>query len=198
MEHVTFLLLALLTAAPDRVAEARKHAEAGRALYSVERFADAVIEFEAGYALVPKPLFLFNAAQSLRKLAENTQDLGTMLRAQARYQEYLRIAPAQDPERAQSESTLASIELWLQAHPAPSQDAPRAATLVPPVATVAVAAIPVAPPPEVAQSKSILSQPWFWVVASVVVVGASVGTALGVRQAQGGCAVATIGCLDAR
>ncbi len=201
---VTFLVLALLTAAapaPDAVAEARKHFEAGRALYAVGRFQDAAAEFEAGFVLAPRPLFVFNAAQALRRLAEVSGDRGTMERAKERYLDYLRLAPPRDPEREQSQVKLAGIEQWLKENPAPLDTPTREPTekLVP-TPSVEVAPAPEAPPTTVVVERKgfLLEHPWLFAVIGGVAVGAAVGTYFGVRQAQGGCPLATLGCLDAR
>ncbi len=199
-----FLIFTLLAAGNDDVDEARKHYEAGRALYSVDRFNDAAVEFEAGFALAPKPLFLFNAAQSLKRLAEVTHDRATMLRAQARYLEYLRIAPAQDPEREQSQAKLNGIAQWLKDNPG---DAPVVAP--PPVfvepampAEKVVEPAPVEPLPQAETRKSgfFAEHPWVIAVIGGVVVaaGVSVGAYFAVEHSQNACASASIGCLDAR
>ncbi len=189
-------MIAVLSATAPDVSEARKHYEAGRALYSVDRFREAAAEFEAGFALAPRPLFLFNVAQSLRRLAEVTQDRGVMLQAQVRYREYLGIAPAQEPEREQTLAKLTGIDQWLK--DSPVADAPIA------VKTEAVAPAPrevplvVAGVPEAKPAATVSALPWVIVGIGVAVAGAAVGTYFGVRASQGGCGVATIGCLDAR
>ncbi|MFT3837336.1 MAG: hypothetical protein QM723_10115 [Myxococcaceae bacterium] len=199
------LCISLLLGAGDDVGEARKHFEAGRALYSVNRFADAQSEFEAGYALAPRPLFLFNIAQAARRVAETTGSRPTMLKAQARYREYLEHAKTADPERDESLKQLTAIDAWLAAHPAEAERPADAPTAEP------VAVAPVSEPAPVAATSPAVTQPaaeqpgFFsqhpWVIAvaaAVVVAGAGVGTYFGVRAANGGCPTASIGCLDAR
>ncbi len=196
-------LLAVAAAPTDDVVEARKHYEAGRALYSVDRFAEAAAEFEAGFSLARRPLFLFNAAQAWRRLGEVTNDRATLLRARSRYTEYLTIAAPQDPERDQSREKLALIEQWFREHPAPA-DAPTLAapgptTPSPPPTEPTVVVTPPAPTRAEPERGFFAEHPWvLFVAGGVVLAGASVGTYFGVRQAQGGCATASLGCLDAR
>lgn len=199
--------IALLLGAGDDVGEARKHFEAGRALYSVNRFADAQSEFEAGYALAPRPLFLFNIAQAARRVAETTGSRPTMVKAQARYREYLEHAKTTDPERDESLKQLAAIHAWLAAHPpeagrpadAPtSEPDPRAEAPVSAPAPVAATSTVSSPPP-VEQPGFFSQHPWvIAVAAAVVVAGAGAGAYFGIRASNGGCPTASIGCLDAR
>src|SRR4051794_39314445 len=59
----------------DALARARSHFEAGRALYNLQQYTDAIREFSAGYQLVNKPQFLVNLAQCYDRLASGTSDL---------------------------------------------------------------------------------------------------------------------------
>src|SRR5262245_28230044 len=47
---------------------ARFHYESGTVAYKAGRYADAISEFEIGYALSPRPEFLLSLAQSYRRL----------------------------------------------------------------------------------------------------------------------------------
>src|SRR5262245_45858671 len=80
----------------DALARARSHFEAGRALYSLGNYTDAIREFSAGYELVGKPQFLLNLGQCYRKQNQ-------LQRARQMYQKYLSQAPSSDPERPQVE-----------------------------------------------------------------------------------------------
>src|SRR5438477_2623625 len=77
-------------------ARAKTHFEAGRALYNLGNYYDAVREFAAGYELAPKPQFLINLGQCYRRL-ENFE------KAREMYQKYLTDVPGESPERAQVE-----------------------------------------------------------------------------------------------
>ncbi len=58
--------------------------------------------------------------------------------------------------------------------------------------------VPLVVAPEVKPAVAVWALPWVIAGIGVAVAGAAVGTYFGVRANQGGCGVATIGCLDAR
>ncbi|HEX8953349.1 MAG TPA: tetratricopeptide repeat protein, partial [Polyangia bacterium] len=87
----------------DDVARARTHFEAGRALYQLGNYNEALREFAAGYQLAPRPQFLLNLGQCYRKLDD-------LANARAMYQRYLHDAPASDPERPQAQQIRAEID----------------------------------------------------------------------------------------
>src|SRR3954467_11063977 len=76
----------------DPVASARTHFEAGRALYQLGNYNDALREFAAGYELAPRPQFLLNLGQCYRELDD-------LQHAREMYQRYLHDAPPTDAER---------------------------------------------------------------------------------------------------
>jgi tetratricopeptide (TPR) repeat protein len=196
---VTLLLALLVLAGPVDTAEARKHYEAGRALYSVDRFADAAAEFDVGFNLAPRPLFLFNSAQALRRLGETTRARAPLLRAKAKYEEYLRIAGAADPEREQAQGHLASLEAALAQLPpeAPPPDAPIVEP-APKPPLVEAPAVPLAPVSPVVEEKGFFARrPWVIALIAGAVAGGVVATVFGVRAANP-CTAATVGCIDAR
>src|SRR5262245_56142933 len=81
------LLSAQATAQTDEdVRRAREHYRKGEAAYAAERFDDAYKEFEAGYAIAPKPAFLLNMAHSERRRGE-------LRNARALYLKYLLVEP---------------------------------------------------------------------------------------------------------
>src|SRR6185437_13885876 len=57
-------------ATPSQEELARTHFVAGEEEYARGRWREALKEFEAGYALSPRPEFLINFAQAHRKLGE--------------------------------------------------------------------------------------------------------------------------------
>ena len=65
---------------------ARQHFQQGEDLYVREQYADALLEFEAGYAALPLPGFLINIGQCRRRLG----DLGE---ARVSYEKFLQRAP---------------------------------------------------------------------------------------------------------
>jgi tetratricopeptide (TPR) repeat protein len=186
---VLLLVVTLLAAGPAET-EARKHFEAGRALYEVNRFAEATEEFEAGYALAPRPLFLFNSAQANRRLGEATKSRPAMLRAKQRYLDYLREAGPREPEREQATEYIESLEAWLATNPE------AAVVLVPEVKPALM--LPTAPPPAPELPGFFSRNPWFLPVVAGLAVAGGVAIGLGVRAATTGCGAATLGCVDAR
>jgi hypothetical protein len=156
----------------DAVARARTHFEAGRALFNLGNYTDAVREFSAGYQLSPRPGFLLNLGQCYRKLND-------LPRAREMYQHYLRDASPDDPEVPQARSVLHEIEQYLQEHPEASSPPPPTTTTgpegthtgenPPPLSPTTV----VAPPP--AAHKPWIKRNWWIIPVGVVVVGAAVG-----------------------
>lgn len=191
----------------DAVARARTHFQAGRALYDLGNYTDAIREFSAGYQLVPKPQFLINLGQSYRKL-------GDLERARDMYKRFLADAPPDDPDRGQAKVVLADVERQIAMQPPkplpeskspPPPPAPGtttephtpAAKPAPAPAPSSVATTTTTPAPE---KKSFARRHW-WIfpVGAVVLAGAAVGIYFGVRPApQVGCGDASLGCIDVR
>lgn len=194
------LALALVLAArtpasaqsPDAIARARTHFEAGRALYNLGNYTDAIREFSAGYELAPRPQFLVNLGQAYRKL-------GDLPRARDMYRKYLEVAPSTDPDRPQVKQILVELERQLAATPAPSP-APivpvpaSTPTVTPEPQPTAQAVSTAAPPPH----RPFLERHW-WIfpVGAVVLAGAAVGIYFAVKPAAVDCGAATLGCIDA-
>src|SRR5579859_5412611 len=105
----------------DALARARTHFEAGRALYNLRNYTDAIREFSAGYQLVPKPQFLVNLGQCYDRIADGTTDLGgkrdALEHARDMYNKFLQDAPPSDPLRAQVAPIVVELEKKLQALP---------------------------------------------------------------------------------
>ena len=192
---VTVLACALHAQAQsdDPVARARTHFEAGRALYQLGNYNEALREFAAGYQLAARPQFLLNLGQCYRKL----EDLPN---ARAMYQRYLHDAPATDAERPQAQQILAEIDKQIAdqqaaAAPPPVTPLPSTATAVPPSTSDAATATLTqkAPPPR----KSWIKRNWWIIPVGAVVVGVGVG--LGVyygTRAPDPCSGANLTCWD--
>lgn len=169
----------------DELARARTHFEAGRALYNLANYTDALREFSAGYQLVPKPQFLINLGQCYRKLDD-------LPRAREMYQKFLVEAPANDPDRGPVEQILAEIERELAARPAPPppETAPAPAPTPAPVLVTGQ--------PKVEKKRPFIARHWWIIpVSAVVVTGIVVGITLGTRPTNRvDCSAATLGCID--
>jgi len=173
----------------DQVTRARTHFEAGRALYQLGNYNEALREFGAGYQLAPRPQFLLNLGQCYRKLDD-------LANARSMYQRYLHDAPASDPERPQAEQILTEIEKQIADREAARTPPP---SLAPAPAPARVQSGPAttltatAPPPR----KSWIKRNWWVIPVGAVVVGAAVG--LGVyygTRAPDPCAGANLTCWD--
>jgi tetratricopeptide (TPR) repeat protein len=90
-------------AAPsDAVASARQHTQQGTAFYNLDRFPEALAEYQAAYLAAPDPALLFNIAQCHRRM-------GNRAEASDYYRKYLRSAP-QAPNRAEVERRIQELE----------------------------------------------------------------------------------------
>ena len=103
----------------DQLARARTHFEAGRALYQLGNYTDALREFAAGYQLAPQ------AAVPAQPRASAIASSTTSAKAREMYQRYLHDAPPRDPERPQAQQILAEIEQQLADRQAASAPPPR-------------------------------------------------------------------------
>jgi len=177
----------------DDISRARTHFEAGRALYQLGNYDEALREFAAGYELAPRPQFLLNLGQCYRKLDNLEQ-------ARAMYQRYLHDAPVSDPERAQAQQILAEIDRQI----ADKQAAAAAAAAPPPTAPTGTTAAPASAPTATATltAAAPARKPWikrnWWIIpVGAVVVGVAVG--LGVyygTRAPDPCSGANLVCWD--
>jgi len=141
MKTTAFLLAALILlvgarAAADPVADAREHFEAGNGYFTAGRFADALREFEQGYAIVPNPKFLLNMGQTYRKLGRLDEARGALLK-------YMDTLSPGDVRRADVARVVAEIDLELgraatvepgspKSPPVAEQRAPQAQPQLPP------------------------------------------------------------------
>ena len=164
---------------------ARTHFEAGRALYNLGNYTDAIREFSAGYQLVPRPQFLVNLGQAFRKLND-------LERARDMYKKYLAEAPPNDPEREQVRQIVADLDMQIAALPPKPLPVPVVVKEAPPPPAAVIVA---SEPPK---KKSFIQKHW-WIspVAGVVVAGVAVGAYFGTRPSgQVDCSAATLGCID--
>jgi hypothetical protein len=161
-----------LAAPPSQEDQARAHFLAGQGDYAAGRYVEALLEFEVGYALAPRPEFLINFAQTDRKL-------GRYQSAAVHIEQYLATGPA--PALAEEARRLLAVVREEEAQVAPSP-----APLV--LAPVVVAA----PAPKPPKSKS---RAWIWgvVVPIVAVVAAGIVTAAVLAEPDTSWPSATLG-----
>jgi tetratricopeptide (TPR) repeat protein len=187
------LLLALSLSATgaradDTTTRARAAFERGRTLYAEGQYEAAAREFEAGFALAPRPLFLVNLGQAYRQL-------GNLEKARDSYRHFLSVAPLTDPQRPAVERIVTELEREIAEHPIPGPEpakpavAPTSSPTPAPVSTVQ------APP---AKKKPFILRHWWIIPVSVV---AATGLAVGIyfaarpREASIDCSGASLGCL---
>lgn len=164
-------------------AEGKRHWKAGQELYQQKRFLEAAREFEAGYAVAPRPLFLMNIGHAYRRANELT-------RAKTAYEALLRLQPDL-PQRAEVEGYIKTIDDALQANeaaivppppptspatptrtfdPSPSRPLPPVAVSAPEEPTIP-AYVEVREPPRDEPSVSVFRKPWFWVLTGALIAG---------------------------
>ncbi len=161
----------------DTAAQARTHFQAGQSLVAERHFDEAYREFEAGYALSNRALFLFNMAECARESGRTSQ-------ARTDYARYLEA----DPNGSQAEVARERLAILGPEPVAPSvTPEPVAAT----VATPEEAAGSTLSAPEAAfrvseadtgETQREIWEDWpFWtVIGGVLVAGAIAGTVAGV------------------
>jgi hypothetical protein len=100
------LLIALLALAVPAVAladdasRAKELFAAGQKLYKADRYAEAIVKFEAAYAAKPHPVIYFNIARCY-------EQLGDAPKAIKAYKDYLRLSPEAKDRAAVNESVAA-------------------------------------------------------------------------------------------
>ena len=187
---VVLLASAGVTRAGDPNAEkARGHFQQGDTYFKLEKYANALQEFEQAYLAKQDPSFLYNIAQCHRLM-------GNRVEAVRFYKRYLNDAPnaANRPVAEKHirdlESALGAEELT-GAHPAapsasgpanapggpgpamppPQQTTPPPAGLAAPVPPPASDTMLTSPPPSPADEHPFYTKWWFWTGAGAVVVG---------------------------
>ena len=201
------LLVALLLvsgwparAADPRLDSARAHSQEGDAYYKLEKYANAITEYEQAYLAKPDPSFLYNIAQCHRLMGNGAEALKF-------YRRFLKDAPSA-PNRAIAEKHIKDLEDSgsrgtqppFSITPPPSSPvapAPAGPTTEPPLAplpsspttasgTLSPSSNPLAPTstpvsttptvengavPAQSESHPIYSRWWFWAGVGAVVVG---------------------------
>ena len=123
------------TAATSAADRAKQHFENARTHAQAKRYAAAYDEFAAGYALAPRPLFLFNMGEMARALGQRDP-------AREHYERYL---PAEPDGAFAATASQRLAELSPQPAPAPAPVPAPAAAPAPapaPVAAVQPARVP--------------------------------------------------------
>jgi tetratricopeptide (TPR) repeat protein len=84
-------------------ANARAHYETATRLYEIREYDKALLKYKSAYLAHPDPAFLFNIGQCYRKLGQDDEALNF-------FQQYLKKAPPEDPNRRQVQARIRDIE----------------------------------------------------------------------------------------
>lgn len=193
MFALTLLLLGLGAgpAKPEEVRARQLHEQAAAA-FEARRYAEAAQLWRDAHAVSPRPLFLFNVGQALRKSAEGTSRLERLEEAREAYQRYLDASSGNEPERVDALRAVLDIDRELAARRASPKLEPSPSVLPQPPEVSPSSSKPVATVVE-ASAPPWWKHPAFWIGAAVVVAaGSTAGVVLATRCR------AELGCLDAR
>ncbi len=126
-------------AADPRTEAAREHSRQGDAYYKLEKYSNAIGEYEQAYLSKPDPSFLFNIAQCHRLMGQGAEAVNF-------YRRFLNDAPPNAPSRAVAEKHIRDLDDSAKsatAEPPPTTPAP--VTPLPP-ANAPLASAPGGPP----------------------------------------------------
>ncbi|HJZ87766.1 MAG TPA: tetratricopeptide repeat protein [Polyangia bacterium] len=152
--------------APEQVA--RRHFDRAEKLYALEKFQDALTEYEAAYDAKPLPGFLFNIGQCYR-------NLGNFRQAVFSYKRYLSLRP-DTRNRAEIEDLIVDLEKKIaDADRRAKNRALRLEAQTPPPQSNVTPVNPVDPPPPTPAETPFYGRWWFWTAIAVVAAGALVG-----------------------
>jgi len=199
--------------ADDAETEARRRFGRGKQLFDEHKFREAAQEFEAGYAVVPKPGFLLNIGHSYRRAGE-------LEKARHYYQLFLEKDPDKaSPQRAEVQGYLKAIDQAIDDEAAGARERegrpPPSAARAEPRAShpVEIMRAPSEPPPtdspaaspeplamEVCSERpaAASSSRWPWIVAAVAVVAGGIATAFALTRGGSSEACGTLGCVRER
>jgi tetratricopeptide (TPR) repeat protein len=157
----------------------------GEAAFKAGRYDDALTEFEAGFAAVPRAGFVLNIGHVYRKI-------GKLRNARSAYKKYLLMEP-DSKFRDNVLAVIAEIDSALAEEDraeSPVVSPARSIALAPPPPT-APALLAVSPAvqarrPDTARSAPFYRRAWFWVAVGAVVVGGGAGIYLWRRPADVG------------
>jgi tetratricopeptide (TPR) repeat protein len=165
-------------ATPAAEREARHAFQAAEAHFRAGQFAEALAEYQAGYAAAPLPGFLINIAQCQRRL-------GDLLKARASYQKFVVVAP-DSPLVPEVKSLIAELDKLIadlgegdspsdQAS-APEDEAESSPPAVPAIAapSSAPAVVMVGAAPAPAPRTGSHRRWWLWSLIGAAVVGGTV------------------------
>ena len=155
---MVLVALLLMSGRPSRAADprldsARAHSQEGDSYYKLEKYANAITEYEQAYLAKPDPSFLYNIAQCHRLMGQGAEAIKF-------YRRFLKDAPTA-PNRAVAEKHIRDLE-DASASSSPPAAPPVTSTRPPPVTPAPVSVIPPSgPPPAPLPSSSTSTSPAF-------------------------------------
>jgi len=155
--------------ADEKTDKARAHFRAAQAHFQAGRYDPAIAEYQAAYALVPKPELLFNIGSAYRKKAEVTHDAADKHAAIDYYKKYLDSDPS---AKAATDATTYIASLSRELEEAEAAKPPPAPVVPPPEPPPPVTT----PPPQPAPDTSVSDGGRGYRIAGLVSAG--VGVAL--------------------
>jgi tetratricopeptide (TPR) repeat protein len=140
---VVLVALLLMSGWPARAADprldsARAHSQEGDSYYKLEKYANAITEYEQAYLAKPDPSFLYNIAQCHRLMGQGPEAIKF-------YRRFLKDAPTA-PNRAVAEKHIRDLEDASSGMKQPPAPVPPPVTSTRP-APIAPAPVSVIPPP---------------------------------------------------
>jgi tetratricopeptide (TPR) repeat protein len=158
----------------------------GEAAFKAGRYDEALTEFEAGFAAVPRAGFVLNIGHVYRKT-------GKLWNARSAYKKYLLMEP-DSKFRDNVLAVIAEIDSALaeeERAEVPVESPARSIALAPPPTAPAPALLAVSPTIQArgrdgARPAPLYRRAWFWVAVGAVVVGAGAGIYLWRRPAEVG------------
>jgi len=163
-------------ATPASKQQAKLHFERGNQLYSDGQYDQAIDELEAGYALDPRPDFLYALGQAERKR-------GRCAAAVRWYDAYLDTGPTPQRREAAQLQIDRCKEEQAATPPAATAPAPAPAPIAAPPVAAAPAATTTAPPAVAAPHRTPIYERWWLWTTVVGVVAVGVGVGVGVALA---------------
>lgn len=188
---IAIMVIATASGFPSHAADkagsekAREHFKSGEAFFKLEKYKDALDEYELGYMARSDASFLYNIAQCHRLMGNKTAALRF-------YRRFLDEA-TRVPNREMVEQHIRDLEKALAAEPAATAPAPAhapAVDLSAPAPPASSETTLVTAPTTVTGSSSeeaaasdvpLTKRWWFWPAVGVVAIGAGVGTYLVLR-----------------
>jgi len=178
------LVLCCSTAYAEDRERARQAFTEGRQHFDLGEYKEALASFKEAYRDFEDPTFLFNIAQCHRQLGDKEQ-------AVRMYRTFLNKRP-DAPNAEEVRRTIATLQEAIDKERA-SRTSPPTGTLspneappttAPAVTTAPTATAPAATAPEAEHRTPIYKKWWLWTIVGVVVVGAAVGTGVGIALSK--------------